>query len=78
MLGFNMDQMFREVHSSNMTKVCSNIEDVEESIKRYNDEGRYTDPSFRVKNNYYVIYDAKTSKILKNCNWRKPNLEQYM
>lgn len=77
-IGFNMDRMFREVHSSNMTKVCSNIEDVEETIKRYKEEGRYDEPSFRVKNNYYVIYDAKTSKILKNYKWVKPDIEQYM
>lgn len=77
-LGFNMDLMFREVHSSNMSKVCVTIEEAEESIRRYKIEGRYSNPSVRVKNNYYVVYDATTSKILKNYKWRKPDLAQFM
>jgi predicted HAD superfamily Cof-like phosphohydrolase len=77
-LGFNMDLMFREVHSSNMSKVCVTIEEAEESIRRYKIEGRYSNPTVRVKNNYYVVYDATTSKILKNYKWRKPDLAQFM
>tara|TARA_B110000908_G_C10173582_1_gene412116 strand:- start:322 stop:1047 length:726 start_codon:yes stop_codon:yes gene_type:complete len=77
-LNFNMNLMFREVHASNMTKVCNNKEDAKESVRRYIEEGRYSDPQHRQKGNYYVVYDASTSKILKNYKWRKPNLEQFM
>jgi len=74
-LGFNMDSIFREVHRSNMTKVCLTIEDAESSVKYYKDEGRYENPSFKAKDNYFVVYDAATSKILKNHKWDTPKIE---
>jgi predicted HAD superfamily Cof-like phosphohydrolase len=77
-LNFNMDKMFTEVHRSNMTKVCSNIEDAKESVEQYEKEGRYAEPSIRIKGPYYVIYDKTTSKILKNHKWETPNLKQFM
>jgi predicted HAD superfamily Cof-like phosphohydrolase len=73
-LGFDMDVLFREVHRSNMTKVCDNIDDVILSVEQYKKEGRYKKPSFRQKGKYYVIYDEETTKILKNHKWTKPNL----
>jgi predicted HAD superfamily Cof-like phosphohydrolase len=76
-LGFNMDLMFREVHRSNMTKVCSNIEDANKSVEIYKNEGRYAEPSIKIKGQYYVVYDAKTSKILKNYKWEVPNVSQF-
>lgn len=76
-LEFDMDSMFREVHRSNMTKVCDNLEDANKSVDFYVQEGRYKKPSFRMKNNYYVIYDAETSKILKNYKWETPNIEKF-
>lgn len=77
MMGGNMDLMFREVHRSNMTKVCTNLSDAVESVKRYKTEGRYAEPSIRKKGKYYVVYDAKTTKILKNYKWEQPNLTQF-
>lgn len=78
-LNFKMDQMFREVHRSNMTKVCSTIDDANASIDFYlaDPECRYEKPSIRIKGQYFVIYDAKTSKILKNHRWETPNLKQF-
>lgn len=75
---FNMNAMFREVHRSNMTKVCANIDDAIESIKKYKEDGRYKNPAMKLKGQYYVIYDASTSKILKNHKWETPNLKQFM
>lgn len=77
-LGFDMDLMFREVHRSNMTKVCVNIEDAKESIARYEKEGRYAEPSVKIKGPYFVVYDKATSKILKNYKWETPDLKQFM
>jgi len=76
--GFHkFDEMFREVHRSNMSKVCTNMEDVNMSIAFYKKENRYKNPSYKIKNDYYVIYDAETSKILKNHKWETPNLKQF-
>jgi predicted HAD superfamily Cof-like phosphohydrolase len=77
-LRFDMDKMFREVHRSNMTKVCSNQKDAEESVEQYVKEGRYEQPTIRTKNKYFVVYDNKTSKILKNHRWENPNLTQFL
>jgi len=77
-LGLNMDLLFREVHRSNMTKVCVEPDDVILSIEHYKKEGRYKTPSFKQKGKYYVIYDKETTKILKNHNWNPPNLKQYI
>ena len=76
-LGFNLDSMFREVHRSNMSKVCSNIDDAEESVRIYKQDVRYSNPTYRKQDNYYVVYDADTSKILKNYKWNTPNLLQF-
>ena len=78
-LNFKMNQMFREVHRSNMTKVCTNIDDANESINFYlsDSEKRYDSPSIKIKGSYFVIYDIKTTKILKNHKWETPKLEQF-
>lgn len=76
-LGFNLDSMFREVHRSNMSKVCSNIDDAIESVRIYKQDVRYPNPTYRIQDTYYVVYDADTSKILKNYKWRTPNLAQF-
>ena len=53
------------------------MEDVNMSIAFYKKENRYKNPSYKIKNDYYVIYDAETSKILKNHKWETPNLKQF-
>jgi predicted HAD superfamily Cof-like phosphohydrolase len=77
-LNFDMDRMFREVHRSNMTKVCLNIEDANESLRRYEEEGRYKKPVIRTKGQYFMVYDEDLNKILKNYKWENPNLRQFM
>lgn len=77
-LNFDMDSMFREVHRSNMSKVCNNVEDAKKSIEYYETENRYKKPTIRVKGKYFVIFDDETSKILKNYKWNQPNLKQFI
>jgi len=77
-LNFDLDRMFREVHRSNMTKVCQNLEDAEESVRRYEEEGRYKLPVARTKGKYFMVYDEDLNKILKNYKWEVPNLTQFM
>lgn len=77
-LGFPMDRLFREVHRSNMTKVCGNIEQASRSIEYYIKNGRYPNPKFRKKGEYYVVYCADTSKILKNIEWQMPRIKELL
>jgi predicted HAD superfamily Cof-like phosphohydrolase len=76
-LGFHMDNMFREVHRANMTKVCNTQEDVNASIEFYLKEGRYKTPAGKPKGDYFVVYDMETTKILKNYKWDEPNHKQF-
>lgn len=77
-MGFSMDLMFREVHRSNMTKVCDNIDDANESVKFYQTDDRYKNPQIKTKGKYFVVFDAATTKILKNHKWENPNLKQFL
>lgn len=77
-LNFDMDKMFREVHRSNMTKVCHNMRDAKESLRLYLEEARYKTPVIRTKEPYFLIYDEDLNKILKCHKWEVPNLCQFM
>jgi predicted HAD superfamily Cof-like phosphohydrolase len=77
-LGFDMDLMFREVHESNMTKLCSNETDAQDSVSKYKDDDRYDIVSYRKKNGYFIVFNQSNGKILKNHKWRLPNLKQFM
>ncbi len=77
-LNLNMDNIFREVHRSNMTKVCTNVEDAQASIEFYKSDERYKDPSVKKKGKYFVIFDGATTKILKNHKWESPKISNYM
>ncbi len=75
-LGFPMDLLFREVHRSNMTKAARTLEDAIASVEFYQNEQKYPEPAYKVQGGLYVIYDAQTSKILKNHRWELPRLDQ--
>lgn len=77
-LHFDMDKMFREVHRSNMTKVCHSLKDAEHSLKLYLEDERYAKPVIRTKDPYFLIYDEELNKILKCHKWENPNLRQFM
>ena len=69
--GFNINivQLFDIVHNSNMTKVCENETDAEETVAWYKiNELRYKEPVYRKiycnEKDYYVIYDKETNTIL--------------
>ena len=76
--GFNLDTMFDEVHQSNMTKTCSNLQDAEDSVKAYQNDPRYKEPDYKKCGDYYVIYDKATGKILKNHKFRLPDLSKFI
>lgn len=75
---FDMDRMFREVHRSNMTKVCKTEADAQESLRQYQESGKYEKPVIRTKGDYYMVYDEALNKILKYYKWEEPCLTQFM
>lgn len=78
--GLDLDTMFNEVQESNMTKTCDNEEDAKLSIEKYKDDYRYEDPQYRKSecNKYWVVYDNKTGKILKNHKFKSPELSKFL
>lgn len=76
-VGMPIDSMFREIHRSNMTKVCDSMESALQSVELYRQDGRYAEPTIREKGKWFVVYDAKTSKILKNHAYSVASLAQF-
>lgn len=77
--GIDLDAAFKEVHSSNMTKKCDTEEDAIESVRRYREEGRYKDPTYKRSKcgRYYIVVDESTGKILKNYKYRPADLKRF-
>ena len=77
-LGLDLDKIFTEVHNSNMSKLCKSEEEAIETVEWYKlNVPRYEQPSYKKSKfgNFWLIYDQKTSKILKSINYKSPNIQ---
>lgn len=78
-LGINGDKVFDEVHSSNMSKLCNTIQEAQDSVEWYkkNKLDIYPEPDYRKADSGegYVIYNKSSGKVLKNINWKEPDLK---
>lgn len=87
-LDFKLTKAFNEVHRSNMTKVCATEEIAQNSVQWYVDNKAttgYESPAYRLvdlgsstPNQYWVVFDSKTSKILKSRDFELPSLKQFV
>lgn len=75
-ININLDQAFKIVHESNMSKMCLTEEVAKETVEWYKqNEPRYTTPTYRINSaGNYVVYDEKTRKILKSIYYKPANL----
>lgn len=77
-LSIDLDESFKIVHNSNMSKLCSTELQAQETVDLYkkNDE-RYDTPNYRLSYNqkYWVIYNESTGKILKNKDYIPANFD---
>jgi len=69
-IGVNLDESFRIVHDSNMSKVCDSEELAKETVAWYlaNDD-RYKTPNCRESEYGWVVYNEFTGKILKSIKY---------
>ena len=67
-----LDECFNEIHKSNMSKLCYTIEEVNRTIDFYNNQK--IDCIYNKHDNYYVVMNKETKKILKSINYCPPNL----
>ena len=75
-IGINLDDAFSIIHDSNMSKLCKNEKEAQETVEWYtkeyeNERLPYDSPAYRksVCGNYWVVYNASTGKILKSINY---------
>ena len=75
-LGINIDEAFRQVHLSNMSKLCSSEKEANETVENYKkkyESGNsiYDSPDYKktLVGNKYIVYNKSSGKILKNINY---------
>lgn len=67
-IGVNFDTAFSIVHDSNMTKACTTEQEAQDSVKHILLTKPEYSPGYKLSddNKYYIVYDTKTGKTLKN------------
>ncbi len=73
--GVNMDEAFRLVHESNMSKLCPDEETAIETVRWYKDNVKktgYDTPAYRLSDDgvNWVVYNESTGKILKSIKYK--------
>ncbi len=80
-LGLNMDEAFRIVHESNMSKVCKDETEAQKTVAHYEANKAqlgYDSPAYRksADGRFYIVYNQSTMKILKSINYTPANFQQ--
>lgn len=70
------DKSFDEVHRSNMSKMCKNLDEVNLTIESYKQKGM--DSYYVEKDGGYIVLRKDDNKILKNVNYSEANLNQFL
>ena len=80
-LDIDINKAFSIVHESNMSKLCSSEEEAKETVAYYKsidkaDPKYYDSPTYRESKTpgKWIIYNASTTKILKNINYKAADL----
>lgn len=80
--GVNLDDAFKLVHESNMSKLCVSEEEAKETVQWYEKEyaeGKlpYDSPGYRKSKNdkYWVVYNKSSGKVLKSINYHPVDLK---
>lgn len=70
--GVDPETTIRQIYRSNMSKADYTEKDALKTRDKYKEQG--IDTYMRVRQGVYITYNASTGKILKSCNFIKPNL----
>ena len=80
-LRINVDEDYRLIHESNMSKLCKNEDEAILTVKSYKNKyekenSPYDTPDYRLSDNkkYFVVYNKSTGKILKSINYKPVKL----
>jgi predicted HAD superfamily Cof-like phosphohydrolase len=70
------EELFNEVHRSNMSKVCSSEEEANNTIAKYHKEG--IEVGYKKVGEYWVISRTSDNKVLKSINYSAPDLRSIL
>jgi predicted HAD superfamily Cof-like phosphohydrolase len=67
-----IDEAFEEVHESNLSKLCINAQEAEETQVQYQKKGVEVD--IEATKGYFIIKRKEDNKVLKSINYKPANL----
>jgi|AntRauTorcE11897_2_1112592.scaffolds.fasta_scaffold00303_26 predicted HAD superfamily Cof-like phosphohydrolase len=76
-IGDKYEEIFNEVHRSNMSKACGSIEEADKTIKHYLDKDG-TVSYWVKKGKKYLVYRTLDNKVLKSINYSPANLKSIL
>jgi predicted HAD superfamily Cof-like phosphohydrolase len=81
-LKFDVDEAFNLVHKSNMSKLCVNEEEAQQTVDKYKKDyeagkSSYDTPYYYKKEKYYVVKNQSTEKVLKSINYTPVDLTKF-
>ena len=68
---------YQEVQASNMSKACSSEEEAQETVRVRSKEQEEACHYEKV-GAYYIVYRSRDKKVMKNINYFRPNLKQFL
>lgn len=69
--------VYNEIHSSNMSKLCKTKQEAEET-KKIRSEEHKTPCHIEEKQGYFIVYRSHDRKVMKSINYRRPNLKRIL
>jgi len=75
----NFDEAYDEIHSSNMSKMCNSLQEVEDTILYYTTEKGEVEAniSYKPDGDKFIVYRTEDGKVFKNVHYKPANLEKY-
>jgi hypothetical protein len=68
---------YQEVQASNMSKACVSEEEAQETVRVRSSE--QAEPCYYEKvGEYYIVYRTRDKKVMKNINYFRPDLKQFL
>ena len=68
---------YQEVQASNLSKACTSEEEAQETVKVRSQEQEEACHYEKV-GEYYIVYRTRDKKVMKNINYFRPNLKQFL
>lgn len=73
----SFEEIFNEIHRSNMSKACESIKVAEKTINHYYEKDG-TESYYKKVGEKYVVYRSNDNKVLKSVNYSPANLSDIL